>query len=962
MKARRDSLTSDSSMADDESRSTSSDDRAPHAQDSKGHQAAALAHERIYTDDHEPAGGDRGVLALPDDEEKLLSGATPTSIVGTRKPRKPKRHVLFSSRKPLTLNSKPDIGYDALKDSEGLISNHLRPIRRGKRRFVVPAACTALFLITILLVAFFAGHARFISQNLYRGQAAGLRKITFDDALGGTFRPSRQYFSWLKEAGDGVFSYRTNEGGIELEDVKTNTTRSLVNGHDVRSSSGNRLAWQSFEVSSDMTCILFATDVTKLFRHSSYSNFWIHNITSKETYPLTKSSGEPTTSIAKWAPTGHAIAYVDAHDIYILPSAHPSASSDLIRLTTTGNETLFNGVPDWVYEEEIFSGPSTMWWSPDSRKLAWITFDEASVPEFTVPKYNPSQSEPGAKPYNDELVMRYPKPGFANPIANVHVFDIDVYDSVPLRPARPGSTTLDRTRIDSASFELGLDDPFTPDDKLIMSVSWIGESELLVKQSNRISNRLKVGYYDLSNAHRHAGSQYIHGRVIRSVDYAQLDGGWVEPGQTVHALTTDRPGADHAPGYLDILDDEDGYRHIAYFSPSDSGEPIFLTTGPWEVVGSIASVDFERKLIYFVGAKPSIERHIYTVPLPSADALASLRTNGQRSVMTHISDTSQPGYHSISLSPYAGYYVIESAGPQVPWQELHSVDHGFIDTLEDNADLNRTLATFALPTRIFKTITINGFEMNVAECRPPNFDESGHRKYPVLFRPYGGPNSQTVAQRFEMGWHEYLAGSLGYVSVIVDARGTGWLGRKFRMPIRDQLGKLEIDDQIAAARLYSRERWSDSSKIGIWGWSYGGFLTAKAIEANSSVFSLGMAVAPVTDWRFYDSVYAERYMSTPMLNRAGYDTSAVTKMDGFKNAHFLLAHGSGDDNVHFLNTASLLDRLTWSGVRGFRFRMFTDADHSISLRNGYGELHHFLTDFLIEKWGDGTRKSASLLF
>ncbi|KAI5116122.1 hypothetical protein M0805_000527 [Coniferiporia weirii] len=170
---------------------------------------------------------------------------------------------------------------------------------------------------------------------------------------------------------------------------------------------------------------------------------------------------------------------------------------------------------------------------------------------------------------------------------------------------------------------------------------------------------------------------------------------------------------------------------------------------------------------------------------------------------------------------------------------------------------------------------------------------------------------------------------------------------------RGNLGYWEMQDQVEAARIWASKKYVDPKRIGIWGWSYGGFMSARVVEAAAGIHSLAMSVAPVTSWRLYDSIYTERYMSTPVLNPSGYERASITNMTGFHDANFLLAHGSSDDNVHFANSAHLLDMLTCARVRGFRFQMFTDSGHSIRRRGAYHELHEWMTEFLLEKWGKG---------
>ena len=192
--------------------------------------------------------------------------------------------------------------------------------------------------------------------------------------------------------------------------------------------------------------------------------------------------------------------------------------------------------------------------------------------------------------------------------------------------------------------------------------------------------------------------------------------------------------------------------------------------------------------------------------------------------------------------------------------------------------------------------------------------------------------------------------------VLVDGRGTGYKGRKLRNTVKNNLGFFETVDQIEAGKQWAKKPYIDKKRIGIWGWSYGGFMSSKVVEANAGVHSLAMSVAPVTSWRLYDSIYTERYMNTPELNPGGYVNASISNVTAFNNFNYLLAHGSGDDNVHYQNSAHLLDMFTQAKVRGFRFRMFTDSDHSIARRGANREIYEFLTSFLVEKWGKGPKK------
>ncbi|KAM0787347.1 hypothetical protein ACM66B_003435 [Microbotryomycetes sp. NB124-2] len=825
-------------------------------------------------------------------------------------------------------------------DDDRWHKDHIGAAHTRHRRRRLLCSVALVIVLAGLFVAFFlsflfSGHHTFTGEHL--------NTMTIDHLANGTFWADRESVDWLAEAGDGVYSYRADDGSIVLEDVKTNSTRLLVDGDKVKDPSGRKLSWIRFKVSADLKYILFDTDYTKQWRHSSLANFYVHNVETSETTPLRPESRPPHTAIATFSPVNHHIAYVQANDLYVYedPPSARSRDSKAIRVTVDGNPTTFNGVPDWVYEEEVFSADSAMWWSPDGTKLAFLSFDEEQVPEYEFPIYNPSFVSPGAQPYPLSTVMRYPKPGYPNPKVKISVFDLKSYlDSPRDRPTLTdedeASTTLD-PRVEAALYTLELSEPFGVNDTIVSEVSWVGSNDLMVKATNRVADQMRVAHFDFNES---AAGRKLVGKVVRDTDFSSIDGGWVEPGQfmvgiestrLLHSDAAVKDAADkYPPGYLDVVPDENGFNHVAMFSPPDTSEPVFLTTGSWEVDDGIQAVDMARGLVYFVAANTSTSRHVYSVPLPTRDDLSSLKS-GQTSVAPphQLTDSSEGSFYRASFSPFGGYYVLDQQGPNVPWQKLISVEEPEnVRVLANNTALSKVDAGFKQAEVVLGSIEVNGVELNTLELRPPLMDVSGRTKYPVLFQVYGGPASQMVTEQWQRDWHHYLATSLEYVIVKVDPRGTGYKGRPFRMPVRKQLGSLEARDVVETARKWSQLPYIDEKRVGIWGWSYGGFLTNKVVETNSSVFTLAMSVAPVTDWRYYDSIYTERYMSTPQMNPVGYRNSSVRQMDGFKQVDFALAHGSGDDNVHFLNTAALLDRFTVEHVRNFRFRMFTDSDHS----------------------------------
>ncbi|KAF9814328.1 hypothetical protein IEO21_05171 [Rhodonia placenta] len=810
-------------------------------------------------------------------------------------------------------------------------------IRKARR----PASLCFLVGSLVTLVTLAAVIGIFAARS-YTGtpfRIHGTKHITMDHVFNGTFSARREGILWVPEAGDGVFATQM-DGHLTLVDLKSNLTKKLVDFSDLKDEHGRRLYHSSWKLSADMRYMLLKADTVKLWRHSSHGNYYIHDLQTKNTWPLVPPTYPPVTTYATWSPTGQRIAYVVNNDIYVVPS--PSSSAVPIRVTTTGNTSMFNGVPDWVYEEEVFSTNYALWWSPDSQNIAFLSLDETAVDEYTYPIYNPKSDSYTVVPYPEQIKMKYPKPGYSNPLVSLHIFQVDKFMKSSTGRVRPADA------VTAASLALDWDGRQSSDNSIISEVAWVGNATLLVREVNRAGNNGTVAVFDLTRA----GTG--RGRVVRRLgkDGEQGDDGWIDADQKVYPISAALSPNGHS-AYLDIVPTPEGYNHIALFSPADSSTPRFLTSGEWEVTGNILAVDAKRGLVYFQAANPSsLQRHVYSVPMPAISSSEAVAP-------TSLTDTSSPGVYSAEFSPEGGFYLLSYLGPQPPWQKVIEIGkHGLEFVLTENPQLNDTLAQFEMPVVSYSTIESDGYELNVMEMRPPRMDDSGRTKYPVLFRVYGGPGSQLVSMSFSHDWHDYVACSLQYIVVVVDGRGTGYKGRKLRNPVKDNLGYWETQDQINAAKIWATKDYVDPNRIGIWGWSYGGFMSSKVVEADAGIHTLAMAVAPVSSWRLYDSIYTERYLNTPSANPEGYVTASISNVTGFHHVDYLLAHGSGDDNVHFANSAHLLDMFTADKVRNFEFRMFTDSDHSINRRGANRELYEFMTDFLVERWGKGGKRRS----
>ncbi|KAL1739557.1 dipeptidyl peptidase IV N-terminal region-domain-containing protein, partial [Schizophyllum fasciatum] len=826
---------------------------------------------------------------------------------------------------------------------DGLYVGGAPKTRKGPVRYLAIALASLVGLSAI--IGIFASLSYSAKGSVYHTQ--GVKKFSMDHVFNGTFAVETKDLHWVKEAGDGVFSVQ-EDGYIKLVDLKNNKTMTnLVSMLDVKREDGEPITnWADWQLSADMKHILVKTDHVKQWRHSSLGNYYIHTIESGETRPLVETNHPPTTAYAAWSPSGD-IAYVDSGDLYVRSSSFDDTP---VRVTNTGSSAITNGIPDWVYEEEVFGGPSALWFSPTGDRLAFLSFNDTEVDIFRFEVFNPTQDNDAVIPYTQPTEVPYPKPGYANPRVRAYVFDVSAHLTAQTIEANVTlGDTLHRLRWA----------PSLPsDDQVITEVAWVGDDSLILKEVNRNADEGRVVFIDFSEG-------APEGIVVRSLgkDGEEGDEGWIEQAQSVFPLPKNALAVASFQGstnaYLDIVPTKEGYNHIALFPVADTNVPIWLTSGDWEVTGTIKGVGVNAKeepVVYFEAAKPtSTARNLYSVVIPSnisevdASAITPL-TYGKDATVTEMES-----YYSTSFSPEAGFYLLSYKGPAVPYQKVVRVgDEDFEYTLTTNERLSNATAEYETPTVIHGTVEIDGIDLNYREIRPPRMDDSGRTKYAVLFHVYGGPGSQTVDLRFAgYDWNGYLACGPQYIVVAVDGRGTGFKGRGVRSVVKGDLGFWETQDQVSAARIWAGRPYVDPRRIGIWGWSYGGFMAAKVVEADAGIHSLAMSVA--VGRRVY-SIYTERYMNTPELNPGGYVNASITKVEPFKKVDYLLAHGTGDDNVHFANSAHLLDMFVKGHVRDYAFRMFVDSDHSIRTRGAYRELHEFLTGFLLEKWGKGGRK------
>lgn len=717
-----------------------------------------------------------------------------------------------------------DEGYD--EEDTFINKNRMRPVEKKARRilWLLGGLCLGGWLLALML---------FISRQSYKhpsstphdptatkSRGSG-KPITLDQILAGKWRAKEHGISWIQGPNreDGLLLEQDSGSGgdyLVVEDVRSakddaesldSVTLMKIGAFKVND---NQIYPNKVWPSQDLKKVLVMSQEQHNWRHSFTGLYWIFDVASQTGEPLDPANPGGRIQLASWSSQSDAIVFTRENNMFL----RRISSSSVTQITHDGGTELFYGVPDWVYEEEVFSSNSATWWSEDGDFVAFLRTNETTVPEYPIQYFvsRPSgkQPLPGEENYPEVRQIKYPKAGASNPVVDLQFYDVSKNEV----------------------FTVKIDSDYPDDDRLITELIWANkDGHVLVKETNRESDVLKVILIDVKQR---------TGKVVRTVDVHAIDGGWFEVSKNTRFIPSSPENGRLQSGYIDTVI-HDGYDHLAYFTPLDNPEPLFLTSGAWEVVTAPSAVDLNNNLIYFVATKESpIQRHVYSVKLDGSE-------------LHSITDTEKEGYYDVSFSTGSGYALLSYQGPDIPWQKVISTpsNKGHFDRhIEDNKGLAKSAAEHELPIEIYQTVNLGGIDLHVVERRPPHFDE--RRRYPVIFHLYGGPGSQTVNKKFTVDFQAYLASNLGYIVVTVDGRGTGFIGREARCIVRGHIGFYEALDQIETAKIWAKKDYVDANRIALWGWSYGGFMTLKTLELDGgNTFQYGMAVAPVTDWRFY---------------------------------------------------------------------------------------------------------------
>lgn len=641
--------------------------------------------------------------------------------------------------------------------------------------------------------------------------------------------------------------------------------------------------FDNYSFAPDGSKLLIATETTPIYRHSYTAEHYIYslkrNLDGKINNVVEKLSDGGPQQVPVFSPDGFQVAFVRDNNIYLVKLLYGNSES---QVTEDGkrNEVL-NGIPDWVYEEE-FGFDRALEFSPDSKMLAYIRFDESEVPSYSFPVF--AGEAPHIAPYEKypgEYTYKYPKTGEKNSKVSVHTFDIKSKVTRKINVPVEKDGYIPRIR-------------FTQD-----------PNKLAIMTLNRHQNQLDLYFTDPRStvsklAVRDESDTYIGGKALDNIIFY--------------------------PENFSFLSEKSGYNHLYWYSIG--GNLIKqVTSGPYEVQ-EFLGYDPEEGSFYFSSNEES--------PLRSA-----IYKIDRKEKKTKLS--SQTGTNEAQFSTDMKYFMNRYSNVDTPTVITLNDNTGkALTTLVDNAELKQKISGIALPKKEFFSFqTQDGTKLNGWMIKPTNFSAS--KKYPVLLYQYSGPGSQEVLDKFKVSWENYMA-SQGFIVVCVDGRGTGGRGADFAKSTYLNLGIKEAKDQVATAQYLGSLPYVDKNRIGIWGWSYGGYMTIMSMSEGTPVFKAGAAVAPVTDWKYYDTVYGERFMRTPNENAEGYKaSSAFTRADKL-NGNLLLVHGMADDNVHFQNTAEYAEHLVQLGKQ-FDMQVYTNRNHSIFGGNTRLHLYNKLTNF-----------------
>ena len=697
------------------------------------------------------------------------------------------------------------------------------------------------------------------------GMHAG-EKLSLKEMTRGAFRS--EVMQAVRPLADGETYGQMSADGKRVESYSFRTGQQVAVLFDVATARGAKLEEvDDYIMSPDGRRMLIQTQTKSIYRHSFTAVYYIYDIRNNKLEPLSDGGPQQT---PVFSPDGNQIAFVRDNNIYLVKLLYDNAES---QVTKDGKRNeIINGIPDWVYEEE-FSTNSSMVFSADSKQLVWIRYDESAVKQYSMQLFKglyPERTEfaeyPGAYTY------KYPVPGEVNSQVSVWSYDIQS------RKTRKIAVPLDA-------------DGYIPRIKATSD-----PSKIAVFTMNRHQDQLRIY---MANPLSTVCQLAIEDQVEKYIKEEVLD----------EVQITDQ--------HILLPSERDGFTHLYLYNLNG------------QLQRQIVTDKYEVREVYGYDEKTGDTYFAANPNGPLEQQVMVAHANGKLETLTV-----KAGVNRAIFSQNFKYFINSWSDINHPVVYTLCQNNGkTLLTLIDNQKLLKKLADYELGTKEFFSFTTSeGVQLNGWMVKPADFNPQ--KQYPVIMYQYGGPGSQQVLNQWGIGMNgngaileQYLCQE-GYICVCVDNRGTGGRGAAFEKCTYLRLGELEARDQVETALWLGQQTYVDKERIGIWGWSYGGWNTLMSMSEGRPVFKAGVAIAPPTNWRFYDTIYTERYMRTPQENKQGYDDVNPIARAAQLHGALLICHGLADDNVHYHNTAEYVEALVQAD-KDFRQLVYTNRNHSI---------------------------------
>lgn len=722
-------------------------------------------------------------------------------------------------------------------------------------------------------------------------------ELELEEIIDGIYSPPSFNATW--SSGSEVL-FRNSNGDLVLYDVDTDSTMPLISNSSQILQQSSRVT----QLSPDGTEVILAYNVAPVYRYSFLARYAAINILTGARVDIIPSgieAGEAFLQNFVWGPSGTSLAFVYLNNIYY----QDALTSTPRQITTSGRlNVIYHGIPDWVYEEEVFGSSNAIYFSKDGKKMAYVTFDDTGVRTMKVPHYG----VPGSLnyQYTQHHEIRYPKSGTVNPTVSVTLIDVSNNNVLPTVYSAPAD----------------LDQP------ILKTVKFVTDSAIALVWTDRVQTQMRI---QLCTAEQTTCA------LIYS--YAEPNG-WID---NIPFFFNDAGNA-----FITILPSEvDGvsYKQIVQASQPATGSTEWNTENRVKTAHTVLEIlgwNSDNVIWYkATSVADSAEQHIYTV---NSAGLVSCFTCGIRR-----EDGGECLYNEATLSNAGDRITINCAGPNVPQIFIYATDGSLVRVWDDSTELASITENRKLPATIRLAVPVSvGLPAADVHIQAPA-DYENRTNVPLLVYVYGGPDTALVTKQWSLDWGSSLVSRWGIAIAHIDGRGSGLRGVANMFALNRKLGTVEIEDQITVTKyLQDNLSWIDGNRTCIWGWSYGGYAASKALAEGGDVFRCAAAVAPVVDWRFYDTIYTERYMGLPTVNAEGYAASSLLTAqvaDNLRDKSYFLIHGTADDNVHYQH-AMLLSRLLQTRDVYFTQMSYTDEDHGlVGVRP---HLYHALEKFLQE--------------